>query len=169
MKRSFTLFIVVCPLAVAMACSSSPTTSDGGTDAANDVAQQNDSSNDSSMSNDTSSDSPANDASDASNGMVTLTIKNYLAWCTVTVNGGTANTMATQTYQLAPNSSVTAQGDTKNAGSFYWGYWGNVGPDGGLSAGGQDTSKSIAFTITSDLTLEACCPDNGQPLTQCTF
>jgi hypothetical protein len=164
-------------LASAFACSSSTTTDDGGApDGASDVQQQNDSSSNDTGTKDGSNDSAANDASDGSSNdasdagaQFTLTVNNYLAWCKVTVNGGTPNTTAAQTYMLAANSSVTAVGDTKSSASFYWGYWGNVAADGGLADGGEDLSMTVDFTITRDMTLNACCPDNGQPLTQCTF
>jgi len=171
MKNILLMVLGACGLAAA--CSSSPTTGDGGTpDATNDVTQGNDGSPNDVATNDVSNDSSTNDAATDSTsdaGTATLTIKNYLAWCSVTVNGGTPNTTATQTYHLPLNSTVTAHGDTKNSSAFYWGYWGNVGSDGGLDPGGEDTSMDISFVITGDLTLDACCPDNGQPLTQCTF
>jgi hypothetical protein len=177
MKRH-NLFAVVFPsLAIAAACSSSPTTDDGGTDATNDVTQQNDSStNDSATKDGALNDSASNDASDATASDATdgaanftLTIKNYIGWCSITVNGGTPSTAGTQTFQFAPNTSVTVHGDTANASLFYWGYWGNVAPDGGLADGGEDLSMSVSFNITRDMTLNACCPDLNQPLTQCTF
>jgi hypothetical protein len=167
-------------LAIAMACSSSPTTDDGGPpDSTSDVKQQNDSStNDTgtkdgsandSATNDASDGGTGNDASDGAGGELTLTINDYIGWCNVIVNGSTPSAMSTQTYMFAPNTSVTVQGDTASVSSFYWGYWGNVGSDGGLADGGEDLGKTVTFTITQDMTLNACCPDNGQPLSQCTF
>jgi hypothetical protein len=182
MKRTL-LRLCLSSLAIATACSSSPSNDDGGPpDATNDVQQQNDSSTDSGKS-DSPSDAPASDGSDASDAasetstdasdggitQVTLTVNDYIGWCKVTVNGGTSSTSGVQTYMFAPNTVVTAQGDTASVSSFYWGYWGNVAADGGLADGGEDLSKTVTFTITSDVTLNACCPDNGQPLTQCTF
>jgi hypothetical protein len=34
----------------------------------------------------------------------TLTVKNYLAWCSVTVNGGAASSASVQTVQVAPGT-----------------------------------------------------------------
>jgi hypothetical protein len=178
-KRPLILLCLSSSWAVATACSSSPSTDDGGPpDSTSDVQQQNDSStkdaakdsapNDSSPT-DTGSD--ASDASDASDGapQVTLTVNDYLSWCKVTVNGGAPNIASPQMYTYPANTVITAVGDTANVAAFYWGYWGNVGPDGGLADGGEDLSKTVTFTITADTTLNACCPDNGSPLSQCTF
>lgn len=172
MKRSLVLTSVFVSLGIAAACSSSPTTGDGGTsDATSDTTQQNDSSTQDSSTNDVSSNDvvTTNDASDSSSGMLTLTIHDYLSWCNVTVNGGAVSTADPQTFMFAPNTMVTVAGDTASSAMFYWGYWGNVAPDGGLADGGEDTSKTVTFKITRDMTLNACCPDNGFPLSQCTF
>ena len=172
MKRYFLLGAVVSSLAIAAACSSSSSTDDGGTtDASNDVTQQNDSSKtDSGGTDGGGADSATTDSgnTDASN-QLTLKIDNYLAWCSVTVNGGSANTSATQTYHFGPDASVMLHGDTKSAQAFYWGYWGNVNDAGVLTDGGMDLDMDVDFNITSNVELHACCPDNGQPLTQCTF
>ena len=183
------------PLILATACSSSSSNGGGSNDASSDVTQQNDSSiedaandvaaNDAATTSDAPSEassdasSEASTTGDASDGgsnapdegapQVTLTINDYLNWCTVTVNGGSPSTQSPQSYTLAPNTTVTVHGDTASASSFYWGYWGNVASDGGLADGGEDLGKTVTFTITADTTLNACCPDNGQPLSQCTF
>lgn len=136
------------------------------TDAGSDVTSSNDSG--SADSGGGSSDA-SGDGGDGAAAQVTLTVHDYLNWCTVTVNGGTASTSDPQTYSFAPGTSVSAHGDTANASAFYWGYWGNVAADGGLSDGGEDLGKTVTFTITHDMTINACCPDNGQPLSQCTF
>jgi hypothetical protein len=179
MKRPIFLFGLSGSIAIAAACSTSPTTDDGGTqDATNDVTQQDSSNKDSSTQDsakdvaaDTTSDTGSTDAGSDGDGAVqlTLTINDYISWCSVTVNGGTPSTGNPQTYMFAPNTMVTVHGDTANSSAFYWGYWGNVAPDGGLADGGEDLGKTVSFTITRDMTLNACCPDLNQPLTQCTF
>jgi hypothetical protein len=157
MKRIFSLVAVFSSLAIAAACSSSSTPDDGGTsDASNDTTQQKDAS---------TNDATAND----SGGQLTLTIDDYLAWCNVNVNGGSANTMATQTYPFPVDASVTLHGDTDNDAAFSWGYWGNVNDAGVLADGGMDINKDVSFNITSNVTLHVCCPDIGQPLSECTF
>ena len=171
MKRHFLLgAIFVSSLGVAGACSSGSSTGDGGTsDAANDTTTPDSSTPDSGTKDATTTDSSATDASDASSNQLTLTVKDYLAWCNVTVNGGSPNTSTTQTYQFAPDASVVLHGDTASSNSFYWGYWGNVDDAGVLADGGRDLNKDVTFNINGNLTLNACCPDNGQPLSQCTF
>ena len=156
-------------LGIVIACSSSPGTGDGGTDgSANDVTTNDSSSNDASTMDVAPTDSSTNETS-TDGGTVTLTIRNYDKWCSIVVNGGTPSKQDPQTFTLPVNSTVTASGNSANDANFYWGYWGGVGPDGGLDPGGQDTNPSISFVITANLTLDACCPDNGQPLTQCKF
>ncbi len=173
-KRTLMLLCLSSSWAVATACSSSTSTDDGGPpDSTSDVQQQNDSStNDASKdssTNDGSSNDSGSDASDAG-AHVTLTVNDYLSWCKVTVNGGSPNIASPQMYTFPPNTVVTAVGDTANVSAFYWGYWGNVAPDGGsIDDGGEDLSKTVTFTITADTTLNACCPDIGDPLSQCTF
>ncbi len=178
MKRALPLLLSLSSLALAAACDSSSTTDDGGPpDSTSDVQQQQDSAagdsgKDGSSNDGSGNDSSGSDASDAGSdagATVTLTVNDYIGWCKVIVNGGTPNTGSIQTYTFAPNTTVTAVGDTANSSAFYWGYWGNVAPDGGLSDGGEDLGKTVTFTITNNLTLNACCPDNGQALTQCTF
>jgi hypothetical protein len=176
-KRLLMLLCLSSSWVVATACSSSTTTDDGGPpDSTSDVQQQNDSSTKDaakdSATNDSSPNDAGNDANDASDGaaQVTLTVHDFLSWCKVTVNGGSPSVADPQMYTFSPNTVVTAVGDTANVSAFYWGYWGNVAPDGGsLDDGGEDLSKTVTFTITADTTLNACCPDNGQPLSQCTF
>ena len=99
----------------------------------------------------------------------TLTIHDYIGWCAITVNNGTPSTSDPQTYVFAPSTNVSLHGESAADASFYWGYWGNVGTDGGLADGGQDLNQNVSFAITGNTTLNACCPDNGFPLTQCTF
>ncbi len=60
-------------------------------------------------------------------------------------------------------------GESAADASFYWGYWGNVNDAGVLADGGMDLGQNVTFNMNGNLTLHACCPDNGQPLSQCTF
>jgi hypothetical protein len=107
----------------------------------------------------------ANTPSDAGNEAgptVTLTLKNYVNWCSVTVNGGTPST-ADQTLQFAPGTVVVLHGQEANA-SFVWGYW--RGTDGDTSAS-HDTSQGTMVTMTADKTVQACCPTTAAPTTPC--
>ncbi|HEY1960196.1 MAG TPA: hypothetical protein VGH28_31520 [Polyangiaceae bacterium] len=166
MKRIFFLGAVFSSLAIAAACSSGSSTDDGGTsDASNDTTQPDSSKTDGS----TSDGSTGDAATDATSNQLTLTIQDYLGWCNVTVNDAGPNIGTAQTYAFDPDASVALHGDTANASLFYWGYWGNVNDGGMLSDGGQDINKDVNFNITGNVTLHACCPDNGLPLSQCTF
>jgi hypothetical protein len=171
MKRIFFLGAVFSSLAIAAACSSGSSTEDGGTsDASNDTTQPDSSKSDGSTSDGSTSDGSTGDAAtDATSNQLTLTIQDYLGWCNVTVNDAGPNTGTAQTYAFGPDASVALHGDTANATLFYWGYWGNVNDGGMLSDGGQDINKDVNFNITGNVTLHACCPDNGQLLSQCTF
>ena len=60
--------------------------------------------------------------------LFTLTINNYLAWCSVSVNGGAASSAATISQAFPPGTLVPLHGDAANA-SFVWGYW--TGTDAG--------------------------------------
>lgn len=164
MHRHYLLGLVVSSLAIAVACSSTSSTDDGGTDASNDASNGNDGApTDSAVKDSTTSD--ASDAGGDGATTFTLTIKNYLAWCNVTVDDGGVTTQASQTIQFAPNTTVNLHGDTANSGAFYWGYWQGAT----VADGGEITNKDVSVTMSADETVHACCPDNGQQLTQCTF
>lgn len=165
MRRIYLLGLVLSSFAIAVACSSSPSGDDGGTtDAANDTTTPKDgSSNDGTTTNDGSSNDGKAEA--AADGAVTLTIRDYLQWCSVKVNNGTASTGDPQSYVFGPDASVALHGESASDASFYWGYW--QGP--GIGDGGQDLNQNVNIQLTGDVTIHACCPDNGQPLTQCTF
>ncbi len=171
MRRTYLLGLVLSSFAIAIACSSSPSGDDGGTtDAANDTTTQKDgTSNDGNPTNDGSpSDGSPNDtgsdASDAST-TLTLTIRDYLQWCSVKVNGGQPSVLDPQTFFFNPDASVALHGESASDASFYWGYW--QGP--GIGDGGQDLNQNVTLQMTGNVTVHACCPDNGFPLTQCTF
>lgn len=142
-------------LGLISACSSKETPPDGGTnDAGNDVTQQKDAANDVTQGTDSSS-----DASDGGSGNFTLTINDYLSWCTVSVNGQDAGN-SPGTYQFAPDASVALHGDTANASLFYWGYW--QAPT--LADGGKDLNKDVTIQMNGNVTVLACCPDNDAAL-----
>lgn len=155
-------------LGLISACSSDNNPADGGAgDASNDETTQKDSASDVTQGTDTgtdakpsdsSTDSPT-DASDGGSGF-TLTINDYFNWCSVTVNGGAPSTAATQTFQFAPDASVSLHADTANAGSFYWGYWQSAN----LTDGGKDTNMNVSITMSGDVNMLACCPVNNTPL-----
>lgn len=85
--------------------------------------------------------------------MVTLTVQNYLAWCSVSVAGGAASPAAIQTITV-PVGTVVALDASALAG-FVWGYW--FGTDGDTSAA-HDTTMTTMVTVDADMTVQACCP-----------
>lgn len=112
-------------------------------------------------------DGATTDASDsgdaASDGGVTLTVQNYLSWCTVAVNGGGSSTAATQTLDVQPGTVVNLSGDLASA-TFVWGYW--VGTTGDTTAA-HDTAKTTTVTVNANKTIQACCPLAAAPNTPC--
>jgi hypothetical protein len=109
--------------------------------------------------------SDASDSGDAASdgGAVTLTVQNYLSWCTVAVNGGGSSTAATQTLNVQPGTVVNVSGDLSSA-TFVWGYW--VGTAGDTTAA-HDTSKTTTVTVNANKTIQACCPFAAAPNTPC--
>jgi hypothetical protein len=92
-------------------------------------------------------------------GTFTLKLENYLAWCTVSVNGGASSTTALQTLTFAPNMVVNLAGDKVTG--FEWGYWvGTVG-DTGAS---HDTMMMTTVKMDKDRTVQACCPFASGPM-----
>jgi hypothetical protein len=78
----------------------------------------------------------------------TLTIDDFLAWCSIQENGATYNEF-----------TVFNQGTVVdlNAGpvtGFIWGHW--TGTDG--DSGSGDTNQVTTVTMKSDRTVIACCP-----------
>jgi len=79
----------------------------------------------------------------------TLTIDNYLAWCTVSENGAAYSASAD-----FHDGTVVQLRATPNVG-FAWGYF--FGADSPTSTDiGQDHYNSA--TMTSDRNVQACCP-----------
>jgi hypothetical protein len=107
----------------------------------------------------------ASDSGDAATdgGGVTLTVQNYLSWCTVAVNGGGSSTAATQTLTVQPGTVVNVSGDLSSP-TFVWGYW--VGTAGDTAAA-HDTAKMTTVTVNANKTIQACCPFAAAPNTPC--
>jgi len=178
MPRMKSLFFYLV-LGAISACSNSPSTNDGGTDAGNDVSSPKDAANDVVFPSDSGNDSSANDssttdssttdsstkdssttdASDAGPTQYTLTINDYLSWCNVSVNGVDAGNNP-PSYLFSPDASVALSGDTADTNFFYWGYW--QAPT--LGDGGKNTNMNVTIQMNGNVTVLACCPDNGTPL-----
>lgn len=88
-------------------------------------------------------------------GMVRLTVCNYLAWCSISINGGAASTAATQTLDVPAGTVVNLMGDRASA-SFIWGYWQNTDADPGPPD--WDTNMAAMVTMDTDIHVLACCP-----------
>jgi hypothetical protein len=98
-----------------------------------------------------SSSSPSTDAAAGSGSDVTLTISDYLAWCTVTEQSAAYS--MTKTF---PKGTVVSLDAMPVSSAFVWGYW--TGTDGDTS-GTHDTNMMTTVTMTTDKTVLACCPD----------
>jgi hypothetical protein len=97
--------------------------------------------------------------------MATLTVKNYLNWCDVTVNGTkfTASAPAAKAYPIGTVIPLSA--DTTNATLFVFKYWRGTDNDPGTSP--YDNHMSAMVTMSADKTIQACCPDKPAPGTDC--
>lgn len=83
----------------------------------------------------------------------TLTIDNFLAWCSVSVDGGVATANPPPT-QFPPGTVVPLFGQPVSS-TFIWGYWRFTDAEPG---GGHDTSQSATVTMSADRTVFVCCP-----------
>lgn len=112
---------------------------------------------------------PVSDAQPASPG--TLTVKNYLNWCSVEINGGTASTDATVRASVAPGSMATIVATPAN-GSFEIGPnpWFGVNQNSGAAAPGTDVGSGTSETSTAVVTTDqagtpqcvsVCCQEPG--------
>jgi hypothetical protein len=111
--------------------------------------------------------------SDAAPAPGTLTVKNYLSWCAVEINGGAASTDATVMASVAPGSIATIVATPTNGG-FEIGPtpWFGVDPVSDAAAPGTDVGNGPSETSTAVVTINqtgapqcvsVCCqePANG--------
>lgn len=82
--------------------------------------------------------------------LFTLTIDNFLSWCSISVGGDVPSIAATISKTFSQGSVVTLQGAPTTG--FVWGYW------TGTDAGGNDTNQTTQVTMSSDRGVFACCP-----------
>ena len=80
----------------------------------------------------------------------TLTIDNYLAWCSVSVDGGVAT--ANPPPAQFPSGAVVPLFGQPVSALFIWGYWRFT------DVLGHDTSQNTSVAMTSDRTVFVCCP-----------
>jgi hypothetical protein len=101
----------------------------------------------------------------------TLTVKNFLNWCSVEINGGTASTDATVTASVTAGSMVTIVA-TPADGSFEIGPdpWFGVDQNNGAAAAGTDVGNGASETSTAVVTtnhagtpqcVSVCCQEPG--------
>jgi hypothetical protein len=108
----------------------------------------------------TGSGSGSDPGTGSGSGAITLTIENYLSWCTVTENGGPL--VGAMTF---PAGTVVHLGAVPESSLFIWGYW--VGTDGDTGSA-HDTNMMTTVTMTASKTVQACCPDAPpSPLAPC--
>ena len=118
---------------------------------------------------------PASDAPAPNPG--TLTVKNFLNWCSVEINGDAASTDATVTVSVTPGSLVTIVATPAN-GSFEIGPvpWFGVDQNSGAAAPGSDVGSGASETSTAVVTtnqagtpqcVSVCCQEPGNSPIPC--
>jgi hypothetical protein len=80
----------------------------------------------------------------------TLTINNDFAWCNVTIDGGSPDSSLTITAPIFPG--IVAQLHADPLPTFIWGFW------SGTDDGDNFTMQDTTVTMTSDRSVEVCCP-----------
>jgi hypothetical protein len=103
---------------------------------------------------------PKDAASDAAE-TVTLTVKNTLTWCAISVEGGAPSTSASRTVDV-PKGTVVHLSAAPSTAGFVWGYWTGTDSVAGVD-GGKDTQASTIVTVDADKTVAACCPLASNP------
>jgi hypothetical protein len=110
-------------------------------------------------------------AGPGTSGGATLSVKNYLNWCSVEINGGAASTAATVTASVAPGSMATIVASPANS-SFEIGPtpWFGVDQNSGSAAPGSDVGSGTSETSTALVTINqagasqcvsVCCQEPG--------
>ena len=101
----------------------------------------------------------------------TLTVKNFLNWCSVEINGGTASTSATVTASVSRGNAATIVATPANS-SFEIGPnpWFGVDQNNGAAAPGTDVGSGPSETSTAVVTINqagapqcvsVCCQEPG--------
>jgi hypothetical protein len=112
-----------------------------------------------------------------SGGARTLTVMNFLNWCSIAINGGTASTDATVTASVTPGSVATIVASPSSS-SFQIGadpWFGVDQNDGGAASGsdvGNGTSETSKVTVTIAGTgtthcVAVCCQEPGNGPVPC--
>ena len=106
-----------------------------------------------------------------SGGGVLLTVKNYEAWCSVTINGGAAFTTATGAASVAEASRVTIVATPLPGFELGADPWFGTDENDGGAAAGTDVDSGTTMTSTAQVTIGAgptqcvsvCCQTAGSP------
>ena len=118
----------------------------------------------------------ADGASDGGSGNnATLTVMNFLSWCSVTINGGTASTGASVTSSVAVGSTATIVATPAPNSSFQIGpdpWFGVMENDGGAAAGtdngaGATETSTATVVVTGNQCVSVCCQEPNNSPTPC--
>jgi hypothetical protein len=110
-------------------------------------------------------------------GARSLTVMNFLNWCSIAINGGTASTGATVTASVTPGSVATIVA-APSSSSFQIGAdpWFGVDQNDGGAASGTDVGESTTETSKATVTITGtgttqcvavCCQEPGNSPVPC--
>jgi hypothetical protein len=109
-------------------------------------------------------------------GAENLSVKNYLGWCSVAINGGPPSMNATVTAAVAPGSTATIVA-TPASSSFQIGSdpWFGVDQNDGAAAPGNDVGTGATESTTATVTIaetgaqcvSVCCQEPGNAPLPC--
>ncbi|HEY1555199.1 MAG TPA: hypothetical protein VGF94_10245 [Kofleriaceae bacterium] len=91
----------------------------------------------------------------------TLTVKNYLSWCSISVNGGTASTNATMTAPITAPGSITLAATAGTGFELGPTPWHDTAGDTGTGDPGtvsNGTSTATVAVQAANKCVWACCP-----------
>ncbi len=114
----------------------------------------------------TTSSATGTGSSTSSGGANTLLVKNYLSWCSVSVNGAAANTNATQSVTVSPGMVVPLTATGAPGFMIAPNMWHGVDDDSGTGATGTVTGTTSAETVTvpaAGKCVFVCCPSTTEP------
>lgn len=105
----------------------------------------------------------------------TLTVLNFLSWCSVSINGSTPSTNATVTASVVPGSTAmivaTPASSAFQIGAEPWfGVMGSTdgGPAAGVDNGSGTTETSTAMVdVTGNQCVSVCCQEPSNSPTPC--
>lgn len=113
--------------------------------------------------------------SEGGSGNGTLTVMNFLSWCSVTINGGTASTGASVTSSVPVGSTATIVATPAPNSSFQIGpnpWFGVAENDGGAAAGmdngaGATETSTATVIVTGNQCVSVCCQEPNNSPTPC--